>query len=628
MKKFFGFDFSHFSGDMFFGITACIVALPLALAFGLQSGLGAAAGLYGAIFISFFAAMFGGTNTQISGPTAPMTAVSMVVIASILAAFEGDLDKALPVILIIFLLAGLIQIGLGFLKVGQYIRYIPYPVVSGFMTGIGVIILITQLLPMLGYYPKEDVEFVNQFKPEAEEVILNRILSEEAKEDILVLEDYEETVKRGSQVTQEEIQREATVLAGREASGVIGSLKIFPRALQNINYIDLILGLLTIFIIYGFKRITTTIPSTLVALLTVSVGAYLFIPEYRTIGTIPSGFPILQTQIFGGFSLSQITPFIITAVSLALLGAIDSLLTSIVADNMTKTKHNPDKELVGQGIGNSIAALFGGIPGAGATIRTVVNINSGGKTRLSGMFAGILLLVILMVLGPTASQIPAAVLAGILVTVGIGVMDYKGLRHVGQLPKAEVTVMFMVLILTVFVGLIEAVAAGMVLASILFMKKIADVVDHRTQMAPLKEFSREIPWADEGDIIDRIGNKVYIKHLYGPLFFGFASRFQDMVKALPEMSVVVIRMDKVPYVDQSGIYAMEDAIMDLQAQGIKVVFTDIHGQPRDLFERFNIIPGLVENEYCFECFEDCSKWLENYLKEKDILPRREEGVKA
>mgnify|MGYP002623095980 FL=1 len=628
MKKFFGFDFSHFRGDLFGGITAGIVALPLALAFGLQSGLGAAAGLYGAIFISFFAAMFGGTNTQISGPTAPMTAVSMVVIASILAAFEGDLDKALPVILIIFLLAGLIQIGLGFLKVGQYIRYIPYPVVSGFMTGIGVIILITQLLPMLGYYPKEDVEFVNQFKPEAEQVILNRILSEEAKEDILVLEDYEETVKRGSQVTQEEIQREATVLAGREASGVIGSLKIFPRALQNINYIDLILGLLTIFIIYGFKRITTTIPSTLVALLTVSVGAYLFIPEYRTIGTIPSGFPILQTQIFGGFSLSQITPFIITAVSLALLGAIDSLLTSIVADNMTKTKHNPDKELVGQGIGNSIAALFGGIPGAGATIRTVVNINSGGKTRLSGMFAGILLLVILMVLGPTASQIPAAVLAGILVTVGIGVMDYKGLRHVGQLPKAEVTVMFMVLILTVFVGLIEAVAAGMVLASILFMKKIADVVDHRTQMAPLKEFSREIPWADEGDIIDRIGNKVYIKHLYGPLFFGFASRFQDMVKALPEMSVVVIRMDKVPYVDQSGIYAMEDAIMDLQAQGIKVVFTDIHGQPRDLFERFNIIPGLVENEYCFECFEDCSKWLENYLKEKDILPRREEGVKA
>ncbi|TNE54971.1 MAG: SulP family inorganic anion transporter [Bacteroidetes bacterium] len=615
MKKRFGFDLSHFKGDLFGGITAGIVALPLALAFGLQSGLGAAAGLYGAIFIGFFAALFGGTNTQISGPTAPMTAVSMVVIAGILASNEGDMNSALPYILLVFLLVGLFQVGLGVLKVGQYIRYIPYPVVSGFMTGIGVIILVTQLLPLLGYYPNEDKGYVHEFIPEAEEVLLEKILREEAAEDILVLEDFRETVRRAGDIKPEETIREATILAKNNASGVIGSLKLLGRALGNIRYVDLILGLLTILIIYGFKRFTNAVPSTLVALLAVSAGAALFIPEYRTIGTIPSGFPVLHLELFSSFDLTRIAPYIFTAASLAALGAIDSLLTSIVADNMTKTKHDPNKELVGQGIGNSMAALFGGIPGAGATIRTVVNINSGGKTRLSGMVAGLLLLVVLLSLGPLASRIPAAVLAGILITVGIGVMDYKGLRHIRQLPRSEVIVMLLVLFLTVFVGLIEAVIIGLILASIIFMKNIADVVDHRTKTTPLREFSREMPWIDEGNIIDRIGNEVYIKHLDGPLFFGFASRFQDMINALPDIKVVIIRMDKVPYVDQSGLYAMEDAVQNMQEQGIKVVFTDIHGQPLDMFERFNLIPGLVERDFCFESFKACSTWLEGYLKE-------------
>src|SRR5690606_26673254 len=217
-------------------------------------------------------------------------------------------------------------------------------------------------------------------------------------------------------------------LAGKESSGVIGTFRVLPKAIQNIDWLELILALGTILIVYGFKRITTTIPSTLVALILVSGAAYGLGLDYRPIEQIPSGLPIPRLEIFTEFSLASIVPYIFTALTLALLGAIDSLLTSVVADNMTQTKHKPNKELVGQGIGNSVAALFGGIPGAGATIRTVVNINSGGKTRLSGMVAGLLLLVILLALGPVASQIPAAVLAGILVTVGIGVMDYKGLR--------------------------------------------------------------------------------------------------------------------------------------------------------------------------------------------------------
>ena len=228
--------FSNLKGDLFGGITAGIVALPLALAFGVSSGLGPSAGLYGAIFISFFAALFGGTSTQISGPTAPMTAVSMVIIAGIIAIYDGSVEKALPAILTVFLLAGLFQIGLGLLGLGKYIRYIPYPVVSGFMTAIGLIIIITQILPALGYYPKEDSAFVDQFKPQAEELILENILREEAGEGILVLEDFEETIERSHEVTEPAILDEAQTLAASAASGVTGAIKLLPKALKNINW--------------------------------------------------------------------------------------------------------------------------------------------------------------------------------------------------------------------------------------------------------------------------------------------------------------------------------------------------------------------------------------------------------
>jgi len=406
MKKLFTFDFRYFRGDLFGGLTAGIVALPLALAFGVSSGLGPSAGLYGAIFVSFFAALFGGTPTQISGPTAPMTVVSMVFIAEMLANFDGNIEKALPTILSVFLLAGLLQIVLGFMGLGKYIRYIPYPVVSGFMTAIGVIILVTQIAPTLGYYAKEDSAFVAQFKPQAEEVLLENILHDEVDEGILVLEDFETTIARAEKISEADILLEAETLAEKHASGVLGTLKVLPRIFAQINSIELILALLTIVIIYGFKRITTAVPSTLVALLIVSGGAFALGVDYRPIAAIPSGLPLPQWGLFAGFGLDTLTQYIFTAMTLALLGCIDSLLTSVVADNMTKTVHEPNKELVGQGIGNSMGALFGGIPGAGATIRTVVNIKSGGKTRLSGMIAGLLLLFILLAIGPSLPKFP------------------------------------------------------------------------------------------------------------------------------------------------------------------------------------------------------------------------------
>lgn len=615
--------FSNLKGDAFGGITAGIVALPLALAFGVSSGLGPTAGLYGAIFISFFAALFGGTSTQISGPTAPMTAVSMVTIAGIIAVNDGDVNKALPIILTVFLLAGIMQVGLGLLGLGKYIRYIPYPVVSGFMTAIGVIILLTQILPSLGYYPKDDAEFVAKFKPQAKEVILKNILKEETGDAVLGIENFEETINRAKNITEAEVLKEAKTQAKKQASGVIGALRVLPRALQHINWLELLLALGTVFIIYGFKRITKVIPSTLVALVVMSGIALGFGLNYKTIEEIPSGLPVPNLEIFTGFSLSSITPYIFTALTLALLGAIDSLLTSVVADNMTKTKHKPNKELVGQGIGNSIAAIFGGIPGAGATIRTVVNINSGGKTKLSGMIAGIMLLVIMLGLGPIASKIPAAVLAGILITVGIGVMDYKGLKAIPNLPKdlkigplklsSEVLIMLIVLGLSTFWDLIYAVGIGLIIACLMFMKKIGDLTGKRSNIKTLKEEIR----ASEITFPEALKNDVFIKDINGPLFFGSTSDFQLLATQIPDTAtLVIIRLGRMQYMDQSGLYAIEDMLLNLKTQNITVVFVGLLKQPRYMMERIGIIPDFISEEQIFDEFLDAVAWAKNHIENK------------
>jgi SulP family sulfate permease len=475
------------------------------------------------------------------------------------------------------------------------------------MTAIGVIILVTQIFPSIGYYPKEDIEFVEQQKPFAEEIILENILRDEAGEGILVLEDFKETVNRAHLIDQTQINQEAQTIANNKSSGVIGAINLMPRAMRNINWLELILSLCTIIIIFGFKRITKKIPSTLVALVIVSGVAIGMGLDYRPIEAIPSGLPIPNFAIFTEFSFGKLSPYIFTALTLALLGAIDSLLTSVVADNMTKTQHKPNQELVGQGIGNSIAAFFGGIPGAGATIRTVVNIHAGGKTRLSGMIAGILLFIILLALSPIASQIPAAVLAGILITVGIGVMDYKGLKAIPYMPKPEVFIMLIVLILSATWNLVFAVGIGLVIASLMFMKQIGDLTSERSSIVSLEE---EKPWDDESDFPVKFKEEVFIKHINGPLFFGSTSDFQQLIKQIPDtVSVIIIRMKKMNYMDQSGLFAMEDALIELIKDGKKVLLVGIQNQPKYMMERVDIIPDLISEDSIFDNYQDCLVWV-------------------
>lgn len=566
-------------GDILGGVTAGIVALPLALAFGVTafsvlthygysleeaSSIGAKAGLYGAIGLSILAAIFGGTATQISGPTAPMTTVSVKVVAVALTgaavASQADtLDRALPMILATFMVGGLMQISFGVLKLGKYIRFIPYSVVSGFMTGIGIIIIITSIFPFFGSANPIEEGFAPSL-------------------------------------------------------GVILNIHELP---QQINWQAALLSVLSIAIIYLFPRITKVIPSPLVALILVSAFSYFVLhPDSVTvIGTIPQELPAIHFEMFAWFTVLEWETIIMYGLALSVLGLIDSLLTSVVADNITKTKHDSNRELIGQGIGNVAVAFLGGLPGAGATMRTVINVKSGGKTRLSGVISGLLLLVILLVAAPLVGHIPQPVLSGILITVGIGIIDYRGIGHIRKIPASDAIVMVVVLLLTVFWDLIMAVGFGMVIASIAFMKKMSEIAEENTEMAELSEHMDEIQWEDEVQISDEDAKKVYIKHLYGPLFFGFSTRLKEMVSQLPDIKIFIIRMERVPYMDQSGTYALEEIISDLKDKGITVVITGLQDQPSITMERMHIIPDLVESKHVFKDITDLSGTIHEILKE-------------
>ena len=560
-------------GDLFGGLTAGIVALPLALAFGEQSGLGATAGLYGAAFIALFAAMLGGTSTQISGPTAPMTVLSASIISAILIDREGEMEQAIPLILLVFVLSGLIQILLGLAKVGTNIKYIPKPVVSGFMSGIGVIILITQFMPALGYNPKNDSELIKTHEEKARISLMSNRLDEVKEKLANDINGNNNPVSLPVDFTDKQIITESKKIINVDSAGVIGSLKYYSRAISNIDYTEAIIAIMTIIIIYGFKRITTLVPSALVALIVITLGVTLIEIEYTAISKINAGIPKPNLQIFSISEILSLAPYVIMALLLSLLGAIDSLLTSLVADNMTKTRHSPNKELIGQGIGNSIAAIFGGLPGAGATIRTVVNIKAGGQTRLSGMISGILLFCVILALGPLASKIPAAVLAGILITVGIDVMDIQGFRELKLMKKEDAVVLLTVLTLTVFWQLVYAVAVGFIIALFQFIKKTSDMTE--------STFKIDNSGVDSGIV------QISLK---GPVFFGNSLFLKELFsKISTKTKKLKIDMTSNENLDYSSISSIRDVLSELKNKNIKVEFINLSEDTINVFNKFKLI---------------------------------------
>lgn len=538
----------NIKGDIFGGITAGIVALPLALAFGVQSGLGASAGLYGAAILGLLAILFGGTHTQISGPTGPMTVVSASIVAVAIAKF-GSIDEAWGIIIVTFFLAGLFQIVFGLLRIGKYIKYIPYPVLSGFMSGIGIIIILFQVYPVLGLSsPGNIIEVFSQL----------------------------------------------------------------PGAIVHLNYHAAILAAGTVLIVYVFPLITRAIPGTLVALVVITAISFLFSLNTPLIGEMPSGLPSLKIAPLADLEFRDLGLIILPALTLASLGSIDTLLTSVVADNLTRTRHNSNKELIGQGIGNMASSLFGGIPGAGATMRTVVNVKSGGKTKLSGVVHALLLFLVLLGLGKYVAYIPLAALAGILVTVGISIVDTKGLKNLHNIPRSDALILVTVLLLTVFVNLLQAVAIGMVLASVIFMRKASEMVERNTSLSKVEKYDREIAWEDESGLKLNYDH-VYIKRFDGPMFFGVAAKMLERVNKIPaDAKVVIFRMKKVPYIDQSGLYALEEVIKEMQKAGIVVVLTMTQPQPLYMLKKNRLIPEILPEEYLFDSIEGCAIWLKEY----------------
>ncbi len=545
------YDFKNLKGDLTGGLVAGVVALPLALAFGVQSGLGAIAGLYGAIAVGIFAAIFGGTTTQASGPTGPMTVVSAALVAAAIE-ITGSLEAAMPIVILTFLLGGIFQIVFGLINIAGYVKYFPYPVVSGFMSGVGLIIIILQLFPFAG-------------------------LGSE-KSTWLVMQDL-------------------------------------PRLFSDFNWQAVALGSFTVVVYLVFPYITKAIPSALVALVLASVASFFLKWDVPIIGDIPSGLPSLQVSGLFSIDASAYALVLEYALVLAVLGSIDSLLTSVIADNMTKTKHNSNRELIGQGIGNSIAAIFGGIPGAGATKGTVININSGGRTRLSGAVHGLFLLAVLLGLGKLAAYIPLSVLAGLLIPIAFKIIDVKGLKHLLVVPRADAVVLIIVLLITTFGSLIQAVGIGLLLASLLFMKRASDIGEKGMEVGTIAGFDGEKPWQDEKEFYEAYKDKVYIKHLYGPLFFGFTSHFQDEIKNIPEqVKALIIRMDRVPYIDQSGLYALENAVLDLEQRGIQVLLTAVQEQPKDKLVSIDIVPDLISEAHIFEDINGAFDYLKSHFK--------------
>lgn len=494
-------SFANLRGDLFGGVTAAIVALPLAIAFGVASGAGAGAGIMGAICVGFFASLFGGTGIQVSGPTGPMT----IVFATVFTQFAGKPAQAFTVVI----LAGAFQMLFGYLKLGRFVNLLPYPVISGFMTGIGCILIIMQLEPLLGY---------------------------------------------------------------ASPPNVINALTLLPDQLTHGNVHAIIVGIVSFGIcVLTPKRVARAAPPPIIALAAGMVLAR-FLVDAPVLGELAA---VLPAFAWPALDIAELNRMLLSAAVLAALGAIDSLLTSLVADNATRTFHNSDKELVGQGIGNVVAGFAGGLPGAGATIRTLSNFKAGGRTPLSGMIHAVALLAIALGLSKAVAYIPLAALAGILLKVGIDVIDWRFLKLAWRAPRIDLVLMIVVLLLTVLVDVITAVGVGLVLASLAFVvetaklqiEAIKPIVDpeHAVFLTP-----------EENTIFRECGGRVMWLHLSGLISFGAATEMTRRSARVSGHDVLVVDLLDVPYIDGSAALALEEIFQRAAAAGQEVIIVGLN----------------------------------------------------
>ena len=511
------YDFRTLRGDVFGGITAAVVGLPVSLAFGVASGLGAIAGMYGAVAVGFFAAVFGGTKSQISGPTGPM-AVAMAVIVT---THADTLAEAFTIVI----MAGLIQILLGVLRIGRFVAYTPYSVISGFMSGIGVIIILIQTLPFLG--------------------------------------------------------------AASATGGPLGAIRAWPDALSDLNLSAVAIAATTLVVGVAWPaRFRRYLPPTLAALIAGSLLGILWLSNTPVIGEVPSGLPELQRlDLSPGFLVGAVQPALI----LALLGSIDSLLTSLVADSMTRTRHNPNRELVGQGLGNTVAGLIGGLPGAGATMGTVVNLRAGGRTQLSGVLRAAILLALVLGLGRFVEEIPHAVLAGILMKVGWDIIDWRFITRIHRVQREHLMVMVITMGLTVFLDLVTAVAIGLIAAGMASARQWERLELDSVVSVPLLDkaflYGGNAP-AGVDDYSARVG----LVSMRGSFSVASSGKIIGAIGAdIRDHEVVIMDFSDTVHIDDSAALVIEQLIDTAYDQDTECIVMGLDGRPAVTMRALNVL---------------------------------------
>jgi len=522
---------NNLRGDLFGGVTAAVIALPMALAFGVASGAGATAGLWGAVLVGLFAALFGGTPTLISEPTGPMTVVMTAVIASLTA---RNPEHGMAMAFTVVMLAGLFQIGFGVLRLGRYVTQMPYTVISGFMSGIGLILIILQLGPFLG-----------QASPKG---------------------------------------------------GVIGTLQSLPQLFSNARPLEVCLAVLTLAILWFTpKQVKRIAPPQLVALV---VGTLVSLPllgnagadDLRRIGEIASGFPQLQLPMF---TAGELQLMVVDAAVLGMLGCIDALLTSVVADSLTRTEHNSNKELIGQGLGNLVSGLFGGLPGAGATMGTVVNIQSGGRSALSGISRAVILMLVILLGAQLAAEIPQAVLAGIALKVGVDIVDWSFIRRAHKISLNGALIMYLVIGLTVLVDLITAVFVGVFIANILTIDKMSALQSKSVKSVSTGDGDLNIT-SEERQLLDQGNGQILLFQLNGAMIFGVAKAISREHNAIGECKAVVFDLSEVSHLGVTAALAVENAVEEAIEVGRQVFVVGASGTTRRRLEKlglFNKLPA-------------------------------------
>lgn len=546
--------FNNLRGDIFGGITAAIVSLPLALAFGVASGAGPIAGLYGAVCVGFFAALFGGTPTLISEPTGPMTVVMTAIVAGLT---TSNPENGLAMAFTVVMLAGLFQIIFGVFKLGKYITLMPYSVISGFMSGIGVILIILQIAPFLGHpAPK---------------------------------------------------------------GGVLATVVAIPQLLATAKPPEVILGALTLAIIFFMpKKLKRLVPPQLVALIvgtiiSLTIFGNVDIRRIGDLGEIPMGLPQFQLPTF---TLGQITTMFVDGVMLGMLGCIDTLLTAVIADSLTRTEHKSDKELIGQGIGNIVSGICGGLPGAGATMGTVVNIQTGATSALSGITRALILLVVVLGAARYTQPIPMAVLAGIALKVGVDILDWSFLKRSHKVSLKGSLIMYGVLLLTVFVDLIVAVGVGVFIANILTIERLSSLQSQEVKLISDTDDDARLS-DEEKQLLDKGAGRVLLFYLSGPMIFGLSKAIAREHNAMKEADTLVIDLSDVPHLGVTASLAIENAIRDAYDKGLQIYVVGASTKIQTRLERLGLFE-LIKPEHVLANRTEALRQAVDYVYSKDV----------